>query len=134
MGNQPFCCQRIAQYIKCLIFLSNEKSVIILFADFNLSTRILRTGCVAWQNRSQICRIYILPLTDKKYDLSTQSRELRLCVKTKYALAWCFMFHSFKFDLQHAYFQLQKRFDPTPGVNDVCKDRAALCSITFNLI
>ena len=81
------------------------------------------------KKESQICRIYILLLTDKKFDLSTQSRELRLCVKTKHALAWCFMFHSFKFDLQHAYFQLQKRFDPTSGVNGVCKDRAVLCSI-----
>ena len=109
MGNQPICCQRISQNIKCLIFLSNEKSVIILFsrvkADFNLSARILRTGCVAWQNRSQICRIYIIPLTAKKFDLLTQSKELRLCVRTKYALAWCFMFLSLKFDLQHVYFQ-----------------------------
>ena len=107
MVNQPI--HRIAQDIKSLIFLSNKKSVVILFsrvkADFNLSTRILRTGFVAWQNRSQICRIYIPPLTAKKFDLLTQSKELRLCVRTKYALAWCFMFHSHKFDLQHVYFQ-----------------------------
>ena len=31
-------------------------------------------------------------------------------------------------------FSNKKRFDTTPGVNGVCKDRAAICSITFNLI
>ena len=33
-------------------------------------------------------------LSDKKFDLLTQSRELRVCVRTKYVLIWCFMFHS----------------------------------------
>ena len=28
----------------------------------------------------------------------------------------------------------KKKFDPTPGVNGVCKDRAALCSTSLNLI
>ena len=89
--------------------------------------------CCLAKQKSYLSNLY--PSVERqKFDLSTRSRELRLCVKTKYALAWCFMFHSFKFYLQHAYFQLQKRFDPIPGVNGVCKDRTALCSITFNLI
>ena len=47
-------------------------------------------------------------LSDKKFDLSTQSRVLRLYVMTKYVLIWCFLFHSLLFDLQHDYFQLKK--------------------------
>ena len=49
--------------------------------------------------------VRFVELTAQKFDLLTQSKELRLCVRTKYALAWRFMFHSHKFDMKHLYFQ-----------------------------
>ena len=51
-----------------------------------------------------------------------------------YVLAWCSMFHSFSFVMQHDYFQ-ETYFDPTPGVEGVCNDtlclHGALCYIPF---
>ena len=37
-----------------------------------------------------------------------------------------------KFDMQHDHFQKKKCFDPTPGVEDVCKGKILLvCCHTF---
>ena len=59
--------------------------------------------------------IYIPTLTDKKFDLLTQSRELRLCVRTKHALPWCCMFHSLNFICNMSTFSNKKGLTPPQG-------------------
>ena len=69
----------------------------------------------------------------------TPPQGLRLCVRTKYVLAWCSMLHSLL--IWYATWLLSKKnvftFDPTTGVEGLCKDRICACMLLhswFHLI
>ena len=60
-------------------------------------------------------------------------------VRMEYVLAMCSMPLSRLFDMQHDNFQKKNvlTFDPTPGVDGVCKDRIGACMLmhlSFRLI
>ena len=69
------------------------------------------------------------------------THRLRVCVRTEYVLAWCYMLRYLIYGMQLDYFQKKNvfTFDPTTGVEGVCKDRIRACLVTnasfpFNLI
>ena len=49
-----------------------------------------------------------------------------MCVRKEFVLTMCSKLHS-HFVKQHDYFKNVLTFDPTPGVEGVCKDRKCDC-------